>query len=111
MTWTVNLSAGTQVVLSLEDAAGNEAWSGTITVGNSNDTSCLPSTPSSTPLTVLPSGGTPTTTSSFPTSSAFAPAGAANAGLGPTSGAFTTRPFSAVILFSSAVLAIAAFAL
>lgn len=29
-TYTVALAAGTQVVLSLEDAAGNEAWSDTV---------------------------------------------------------------------------------
>ncbi|KAH0833028.1 hypothetical protein J3R83DRAFT_12016 [Lanmaoa asiatica] len=116
MTWTVNLAAGTQVVLSLQDAAGNEAWSGAITIGNSNDTSCLAATHSSastsgTPATVPPSGSAPTHTSSLPTSSAFAPAGAANAGLAPTSGALSTHPLGPVTLFSSAVLAVVAFTL
>ena len=62
MTWSaVNLAAGTQVLLSLEDADGDEAWSGNVcvvtspmirnrflrffdqlTVAASNSTSCLP---------------------------------------------------------------------
>jgi len=29
-TFTVNLASGTQVVLSLEDASGDEAWSGIV---------------------------------------------------------------------------------
>ncbi|KAG8213313.1 hypothetical protein J3R82DRAFT_11793 [Butyriboletus roseoflavus] len=115
MTWTVNLGSGTQVVLSLQDSVGNEAWSGAITVGSSNDTSCLASTPSSAPpssYTVPPgNGATPAAASPSPTSSAFSPAGAANPGLAPTSGALSTRPISTITLLSSAVLAAAAFAL
>lgn len=30
LTWTVNIAAGTQVVLALEDAAFNDAWSGIV---------------------------------------------------------------------------------
>jgi hypothetical protein len=30
MTWTVNLKAGTVVTLSMEDANGDEAWSGDV---------------------------------------------------------------------------------
>ncbi|EKM58339.1 uncharacterized protein PHACADRAFT_252592 [Phanerochaete carnosa HHB-10118-sp] len=53
ITWNVNLPAGTQVMLSLVDANENEAWSGTITVGGSDDSSCLAATSSSSvaPLT------------------------------------------------------------
>lgn len=74
MTWTANLAAGTQIVLYIEDSEGNAAWSGSvrfsqtesslpinyshggqqITVGSSNDTSCLASSPSS----AAPSGTT-----------------------------------------------------
>ncbi|KAG9314981.1 hypothetical protein JVU11DRAFT_4090 [Chiua virens] len=96
VTWTVNLAAGTQIVLSLEDAANNDAWSGTVTVGSSNDASCLASSPSSAlpsssvsgtaPTTVTPSrAATTLSVASYPSSSAFAPAGAANAGLLPNS--------------------------
>ncbi|PSR75610.1 hypothetical protein PHLCEN_2v9090, partial [Hermanssonia centrifuga] len=42
MTWHANLAAGTAVMLSLEDATGAEAWSGSITIGGSSDASCLP---------------------------------------------------------------------
>ncbi|KIP07621.1 hypothetical protein PHLGIDRAFT_35334 [Phlebiopsis gigantea 11061_1 CR5-6] len=41
ITWNVGLPAGTQLLLSLADATDEEAWSHTITVGASNDTSCL----------------------------------------------------------------------
>ncbi|KAF8554634.1 hypothetical protein OG21DRAFT_1496920 [Imleria badia] len=121
LTWTVNLAAGTQVVLYVEDAVENNAWSGTITVGDSNDTSCLTSTPSSlatssssgTSLTAPPSGGvaTSTTSSSSPTSSAYAPVGAAGAGIVPVSGAFSTSPLSSITLLGSALLGALAFTL
>jgi hypothetical protein len=51
MTYKVALAAGSQVQLSLEDASGDEAWSGTITVAQSSDTSCLPSNGATTPTT------------------------------------------------------------
>ncbi|OJA13450.1 hypothetical protein AZE42_02290 [Rhizopogon vesiculosus] len=99
-TYTVALASGTQVVLSLEDADGNEAWSGTVTVASSGDSSCLTAS--------TPTNGSPTTYSgttlslantaaaASPTTSTFSPAGAANAGLDPTSGAMSIRPFSAL---------------
>ncbi|KAF9223767.1 hypothetical protein BS17DRAFT_704971 [Gyrodon lividus] len=114
MTWKVNLVAGTQVVLSLVDAAEGEAWSGTVTVGGSNDTSCLLSTPPSAApsLTVPPVGGVTTVPSAAsPSSSAFSPAGAANAGLNPTSGALAMRPLTAISVIGSAVIAAIALAL
>ncbi|KAI9574006.1 hypothetical protein HD554DRAFT_2166870 [Boletus coccyginus] len=114
MTWTVNLAAGTQVALFLEDAAGNDAWSGTITVGDSNDTSCLTSIPavSGTALTVPPTGGAATPSApSSPTSSAFTPSGVANAGMAPASGALSMRPLSTLTLLASTVLAVVAFTL
>ncbi|KAF7316776.1 hypothetical protein HMN09_00410700 [Mycena chlorophos] len=39
--WTVDFPAGSTLLLSLEDADENEAWSSTITVGKGNTTSCL----------------------------------------------------------------------
>jgi len=47
----VPIPAGTQVVISVLDANGQEGWSGTITVQSSDDDSCLTSQdpPSSTP--------------------------------------------------------------
>ncbi|KAF8206335.1 hypothetical protein K438DRAFT_470138 [Mycena galopus ATCC 62051] len=40
--WVVPFPAGTKLQLSAENAAGDEAWSGSMTVGNSSTTSCLP---------------------------------------------------------------------
>ncbi|OAX37294.1 hypothetical protein K503DRAFT_857447 [Rhizopogon vinicolor AM-OR11-026] len=94
-TYTVALASGTQVVLSLEDADGNEAWSGTVTVASSSDSSCLTaSTPTTYSGTTLSLANTAAAAS--PTTSTFSPAGAANAGLDPTSGAMSIRPFSAL---------------
>jgi hypothetical protein len=39
-TWKTNLPAGTQAVIVVDDDAGNEAWSGTFTIG-AGDASCL----------------------------------------------------------------------
>ncbi|EIN09775.1 hypothetical protein PUNSTDRAFT_125835 [Punctularia strigosozonata HHB-11173 SS5] len=42
MTWkNINFAAGTKVMLSLEDDNEDEAWSGEITIGASDDASCL----------------------------------------------------------------------
>ncbi|KAG0700281.1 hypothetical protein DFH29DRAFT_807840 [Suillus ampliporus] len=113
--WTVNVASGTQVVLSLEDADGNEAWSGTMTVASSSDSSCLTS---STPSTAPSSGTTqvfmltisPSSTSTSATTT-FSPAGAANAGLAPASGALSIRPLSALTSVVSGLLAFIVFAL
>ncbi|KAH7884444.1 hypothetical protein F5I97DRAFT_1455536 [Phlebopus sp. FC_14] len=113
LTWLVNLASGTQVVLFLEDAFGDEAWSGTVTVGASNDTSCLSSsTGSVTPSAPSTVPGLPSSTPSSgasPSASAFAPAGAANAGLDPSSGAHTVRPLNIISALGSAVVAVFAF--
>ncbi|KAL4064403.1 hypothetical protein V8B97DRAFT_338646 [Scleroderma yunnanense] len=105
-TYTVNLPAGSQVVLSLEDASGAEAWSGTITVADSSDSSCLSSAPTPTP-TLIPT----TTSTGVPTSTVYAPAGAANAGVAPASGALAVRPLSALTVLGSLVAGIFVFAL
>lgn len=110
-TFTVNLASGTQVVLSLEDASGDEAWSGIITVGDSSDYSCLSSNPSSLPTTTTTTTPTPSTKSSAPTTTIYDPAGAANAGIAPASGALAVRPFSAVTVLSVLVAGVFVFAL
>ncbi|KIJ13450.1 hypothetical protein PAXINDRAFT_13782 [Paxillus involutus ATCC 200175] len=110
VTWTVNIAAGTQVVLSLLDYVGDEAWSGAVTVGASSDSSCLSETSSPTALTVPPVSATPSGAAA-PSSSAFAPAGAANAGLNPTSGALSMRPLSAISVIGGTVIAAVAFSL
>jgi len=133
MTWMVNLPAGTNVMISLEDGNGDEAWSGAMVVGPSNDSSCLPaassavsSTPdavSSTPDAVSSSRSSDTQGSSTlyvppvateasptpaPSSSGGAVAvGAANAGDNPLSnGAFSFRQFSIPAMVLSAAAAV-----
>ncbi|KAI6108062.1 hypothetical protein F5141DRAFT_1064318 [Pisolithus sp. B1] len=111
-TWLVNLASGTQVVLSLEDASGNEAWSGTITVGASNDTSCLQSS-SASPTTTPPANVAQATTTSHSATATttYSPAGAANAGIVSASGALAIRPLSPLTIVGAAVAGAFAFAL
>jgi hypothetical protein len=42
VSYTPALAPGTQVELSLVDSLDNEAWSGSITIGQGSDTSCVP---------------------------------------------------------------------
>jgi hypothetical protein len=65
----VQIAAGKQVVISVQDSTGEEAWTGTVTVGPSGDSSCLPATTGSntgsqqsatTPSTTPATGGTTT---------------------------------------------------
>ncbi|KAH7912800.1 hypothetical protein BJ138DRAFT_1003640 [Hygrophoropsis aurantiaca] len=106
LNYTVNLAAGTVVVLFVEDSAGDEAWSGEITIGASSDSSCLSST----------SGTSTSGSASSPSASAsgtpFAPAGAANAGINPlSSGALSTRSLGLISMVGSAAAALVAFAM
>jgi len=104
--YTVNIAAGTQVVLSLQDSEGEEAWSGTITVNGSDNTSCLNST-----SPTVSTGGT-TMSAGAPSGTPFAPAGAANAGTNPSSsGAMSTRPLGALSAVGAVAVAAAAFVL
>jgi len=64
VSYTPNLAAGTQIELSIEDSTGFEAWSGTITIGQGSDTSCVTAAAASS------SGTSPTGTSSIASSSA-----------------------------------------
>jgi len=54
LSWTVALPAGWNVMISVEDAEGEEAWSGAITIQPSNNTNCL-THPSSTTSSPRPS--------------------------------------------------------
>ncbi|KAN0092951.1 hypothetical protein V8E55_003735 [Tylopilus felleus] len=104
VTCTPDISAGTQVDILVVDAAGNEGWSATITVGGSNDTSCLTSnSPSGGISGTLLTPGTPTSSPSASTT--FSPVGAAGAGL-VSNWAVSTSPLSSVTLLGSAVLAV-----
>jgi len=118
LTWKVNITSGTKVQLSLEDATGEEAWSGIITVGKSDDDSCLSDDPKKpepdsapgpgttlvvTPTTIVPASG-PTTSS---TPSAVGAAG--NAGANPlSSGAANVRQASTPVLVLGALAAVLA---
>ncbi|GJE88686.1 hypothetical protein PsYK624_047690 [Phanerochaete sordida] len=120
ITWNVGIAAGTQVMLSLQDANEDEAWSGIITVGGNDDSSCLAAAssaassaaPSSsvspadaeptpaTTLTVAPDANTPAANAgasptdsaadSSSTDGAAVPIGAANAGVLPNSSGAST---------------------
>ncbi|KIK10056.1 hypothetical protein K443DRAFT_670691 [Laccaria amethystina LaAM-08-1] len=111
--WVVALPAGKQVVLSLVDAQDNEAWSKTITVGASSDTSCLPAAlkPAGSSSTSQPASGSSTpgvaaAAASTPSQS-VAPVGAANAGTNPFSNGATARqastPVMVLVAFAAAI--------
>jgi hypothetical protein len=108
---------GKDVTLSLEDANGDEAWSGPIPYkADGAGNKCLSNSAASTPgaTTIPPSTPTPTPTPSpSPTTSAGGvPVGAANAGLNPlSSGAHTVRQTSGSVLLVSAFAALLAFSL
>ncbi|KAG2130833.1 uncharacterized protein EDB93DRAFT_1094666 [Suillus bovinus] len=112
--WKVALPAGTAVVLFIEDSEGNEAWSGTMNVAPSSDSSCLTSTIPPPNAPGVSSSSTALTTpaaASKSTTTPYSPAGAANAGLAPTGGALSIRPLSALTSVGSGLLALFALAL
>lgn len=139
ITWKVALPAGYKVQLSLEDADGEEAWSGDITVAESNDASCIPASlkvavPETTKNSTTSDGGavanvanenntptvvvTPTLTvgvnaSPSPSSSGnLKPVGAANAGANPlNNGAPSLRQASTPVLVLGALAAVVVAAL
>ncbi|KAG1823947.1 uncharacterized protein BJ212DRAFT_1327254 [Suillus subaureus] len=109
--WNVALASGTEVVFFIEDSQGNEAWSGTMTVGASSESSCLTSTPPTTPSPAGTALTNPATAAnSTTTSTTYSPAGAANAGLAP-SGALSIRPLSALTSVGSGLFALFALVL
>ncbi|KAI0038545.1 hypothetical protein FA95DRAFT_1505427 [Auriscalpium vulgare] len=115
MTWNaVSLPAGKSILVSVEDATGDEAWTQNITVKASNDVSCLSakdraslsssaipsSTASSTVLyvhLVVPSE-TPSTSDG-----SVAPVGAANAGANPLGDSKGNGAFSVHRLYTPAI--------
>lgn len=131
MTWNaVNLAAGTRVLLSLEDADGDEAWTGNLTVAASNNTSCLPggavssslvhssSAASATPVTTLvvnpevdPTPAVAPPSAAESSASGAQPVGAVNAGSNPSNGAFTMHQLNIPALAISALAVLFAAAL
>jgi hypothetical protein len=91
--WKVTLPAGSKIQLSIVDADDDEGWSKTITVGDSDDTSCLSTSTGS-------GSGSSASPSSTPAgNSNVTPIGAANAGTNPlSSGAITARQASTPLL-------------
>jgi len=89
-----NLKAGTVVLLFIADSAGNEAWSGEITIGG-NSTACAPAA-SPTP-SIDPTPETPPSPSSSP---APGLGGAINAG-SSSSGMLTVHRASTPLLFTT----------
>ncbi|KAF5382118.1 hypothetical protein D9615_004456 [Tricholomella constricta] len=131
--WKAALPAGTKVQLSVEDADGDEAWSGSITVQKSDDASCIPadlvkpdsdSKPNNlVPSSVAGSGSTvvvtPTTTvqAVVPQTTGAAPSAvgaAGNAGANPLgigNGALTMRQASTPVMVLGALAAVLAISL
>ncbi|EIM91078.1 uncharacterized protein STEHIDRAFT_152753 [Stereum hirsutum FP-91666 SS1] len=72
MTWTVNVAAGTEVLLALEDETGEEAWTGAVTVAASDDSSCLSSSSSSSSIAASSSSSAVVASSSVKASSVAA---------------------------------------
>ncbi|KAF8807049.1 hypothetical protein BYT27DRAFT_7190763 [Phlegmacium glaucopus] len=94
------VAAGTEVVLYISDSAGNEAWSGNITVGASSNKTCIPgassiaipSTPTTPVINATPAGSSPSSKSSI-----VPLGGAINAGTN-INGAFSVRQASTPLL-------------
>jgi hypothetical protein len=106
-TWTVALPGGSKVVISVEDANGDEGWSKTITVQGSNDTSCLPNN-SAAPSAAISDPSVGSVSASAPSSTGTNSGGpvAAAAGHNPlSSGALTMRQVSVPAIAISALFA------
>ncbi|KIK62986.1 hypothetical protein GYMLUDRAFT_41287 [Collybiopsis luxurians FD-317 M1] len=129
VSWTPNVPAGTQLELSLIDSTGEEAWSGTITVAQGSDTSCVnadavasasssassgssESSVSVTGTTLVVTGSATTQTASASSSTNAGPLGAVgNNGPLEASGNGAMTHASAPIMILSAVAGILAFSL
>jgi len=60
--WTPDLPVGTNVMVEIEDEAGNQAWSGALTVQPGSDSSCITSQSSSASSTSSTHVATPSST-------------------------------------------------
>jgi hypothetical protein len=80
--WKVDLPAGTQVQLSLQDGTGDEAWSGPVTITPSNDISCLSAADQA-------KQAPPAQPSTGPTTSPQSTTGAITTGSDPSTGSTT----------------------
>lgn len=119
--YTTDLAPGTKVLLYVSDNAGDEAWSGNITIGSGSD-SCTPggstsSTSSGSPPTVNPNAhASPTPTSAevppiaAPSSNPTGLGGAINVG-GTSSGVLTVHGASTLLLSIMALVPVLALTL
>jgi hypothetical protein len=96
----VAFAAGTNVQIYVEDATGDDAWSGAVTVGESSDGSCLEG------------GDAAASASRASPSPSVAPIGAANAGNDPLgNGASSMRQINTPMMALGAIAAFVAVAL
>ncbi|KAF8899934.1 hypothetical protein CPB84DRAFT_1847498 [Gymnopilus junonius] len=96
LTWTVDVSAGTKITLSLKDSTGTTAYSDIVTIRQSSDSSCLSG--SSNPPPPQQANVADSTSSQAIASSSIAPAVSAGSSTRSTSvaaGTATNRPASA----------------
>jgi len=121
--WPADVPGNALVQFFVEDSGDNDAWSKTMTVGASNDASCLsesvlsyfnmttPSTGSNTGATSNGSNQSPPSHSGSNNSSGLVPVGAANAGTNPlSSGASSMRqgtPTALLITIFAATIVLA----
>ncbi|KIJ52579.1 hypothetical protein M422DRAFT_156784 [Sphaerobolus stellatus SS14] len=86
--WNVTIPAGSQVQLLVEDSDSNEAWTGTITVQPSDDSSCID--PNA--VKVLGAAGALGVTSTVVSSTAIASSSAVSSTTGAAAAALTPLP-------------------
>lgn len=92
-TWNVTAPAGAKVQVLVEDSDANEAWTGIITVGASDDSSCVD--PNA--VAVLKAAGALATTSAAASSSAAVSSAAAGVVTGAAAAASTPAIASSVL--------------
>jgi len=118
ITWIPNFPAGTQLEFSVQDADGNVAWSGTVTIAQGSDTSCIPADASSsaasssdassasvavTGTTMVITGSAPTQPASASSSAPAGPLGAVgnNGPLEASSNGAITHATAPIMLLSA----------
>jgi hypothetical protein len=103
--WTVAVAAGTAVQVYIEDSAGDDAWSGAVTVGESSDSSCLDAAAGG-------AAAAATSTHASTSSPTVAPIGAANAANNPLGNAASSvRQINTPMMALGAIAAFVAVAL
>jgi len=104
--WTVKYPPGTKLMVSVEDANGEEGWTSSMLVHDSADDSCVPADLK--PPTSGTSDPPPPDNSAPPVPVGAANAGGSPFGVGQESGALTMRQLSTPAMALSALIAAAA---